>query len=106
MKHLNHINSPADLKGLEQDELIALADEARQAIIEAVSGTGGHLASSLGVVELTIALHHVFDTPTDKIVWDVSHQTYCHKLLTGRRDQIDTLRRHHNHRHDKKESNE
>ena len=94
MKYLNHIDSPSDLEGLEQDELIALAEEARQTIIKAVSGTGGHLASSLGVVELTIALHHVFNTPADKIVWDVSHQTYCHKLLTGRRDQLSTLRQY------------
>jgi len=94
MKFLNYIDSPADLKGLEQDELIALAEEVRQAIIKAVSETGGHLASSLGVVELTIALHHVFDAPSDKIVWDVSHQTYCHKLLTGRRDQLNTLRQY------------
>ncbi len=94
MKYLNRIDRPADLKQLEQDELIALAEEAREAIIEAVSGTGGHLASSLGVVELTIALHHAFNTPADKIVWDVSHQTYCHKLLTGRRDQMNTLRQY------------
>lgn len=94
MKYLPNINSPQDIKNLAQDELIELAAELRQVIIAAVSETGGHLASSLGVVELTVALHLVFDTPTDKIVWDVSHQTYCHKLLTGRRDQIKTLRQY------------
>ncbi len=95
MSLLSKINSPDDLKGLAQDELVALAAELRQSIIAAVSETGGHLASSLGAVELTVALHHVFNTPTDKIVWDVSHQTYCHKILTGRKDRIDTLRQYH-----------
>jgi 1-deoxy-D-xylulose-5-phosphate synthase len=94
VKHLNRINSPQDIKGLAQDELIELAAEVRQAIVTAVSETGGHLASSLGAVELTIALHHVFNTPNDKIVWDVGHQGYGHKILTGRRDQIDTLRQY------------
>jgi 1-deoxy-D-xylulose-5-phosphate synthase len=95
VKHLSKVNCPADIRNLAQDELIELAAELRQAIIGAVSKTGGHLASSLGVVELTVALHKVFDTPTDKIVWDVSHQTYGHKILTGRRDRIDTLRQYH-----------
>ena len=94
MKHLPRINNPKDIRSLAQDELIELADELRQTIIAAVSETGGHLASSLGVVELTVALHYAFDTPRDQIVWDVSHQTYCHKLLTGRRDRIDTLRQY------------
>ena len=95
MKYLTKIKSPADVRDLAQDELLELAAELRQAIIAAVSKTGGHLASSLGVVELTVALHKVFATPDDKIVWDVSHQTYGHKILTGRADQIDTLRQYH-----------
>ncbi|MCX6834811.1 MAG: 1-deoxy-D-xylulose-5-phosphate synthase [candidate division Zixibacteria bacterium] len=94
MKHLGKINSPQDIKLLNQSELIELAEESRQAIVAAVAETGGHLSSSLGVVELTVALHYVFDTPRDKIIWDVSHQSYCHKLLTGRRDQIHTLRQY------------
>jgi len=94
VKQLGKINSPHDIKGLAQHELIGLAEELRQTIIGAVSETGGHLASSLGVVELTVALHYVFNTPRDKIIWDVSHQSYCHKLLTGRRDRIDTLRQY------------
>ncbi len=91
-KLLDKIESPADLKGLSLDELHLLADEIRQKIIETVSKTGGHLAPSLGVVELTIALHYVFNAPHDKTIWDVGHQSYAHKLLTGRRDQFDTLR--------------
>ena len=94
MKHLDQINGPQDIKKLDQSELIELAEELRQAIVGAVAETGGHLASSLGVVELTVALHYVFDAPTDKIIWDVSHQSYCHKLLTGRKDQIHTLRQY------------
>ena len=94
MKHLGKINSPQDIKQFTQSELIELAEELRQAIVAAVAETGGHLASSLGVVELTVALHYVFDAPTDKIIWDVSHQSYCHKLLTGRKDQIHTLRQY------------
>ncbi|MBN1104320.1 MAG: 1-deoxy-D-xylulose-5-phosphate synthase [Deltaproteobacteria bacterium] len=89
---LKTINSPADLKKLELQDLTDLASEIRQKIIETVSKTGGHLAPSLGVVELTIALHYVFDAPKDKIIWDVGHQTYAHKLLTGRRDRFHTLR--------------
>jgi len=89
---LNKINSPADLKGLTEADRKALAEEIRAAIIDTVSRTGGHLASNLGAVELSIALHTVFDSPDDKIVWDVSHQTYAHKLLTGRRGSFDTLR--------------
>ena len=91
-KMLDSIDSPADLKGLSIHELEGLAEEIRQKIIETVSGTGGHLAPSLGAVELAIALHYVFDTPKDKIIWDVGHQAYAHKLLTGRRDQFHTLR--------------
>lgn len=89
---LDSINSPQDLKQLKKGDLPNLAEEIRQRIIETVSKTGGHLASSLGVVELTLVLHYVFNCPEDKIVWDVGHQAYTHKLLTGRRDQFDTLR--------------
>jgi 1-deoxy-D-xylulose-5-phosphate synthase len=91
---LDTINSPADLKKLSQEELERLAAEIRQKIVETVSKTGGHLAPSLGVVELTIALHYVFDAPKDKIIWDVGHQAYAHKLITGRRDRFHTLRTH------------
>ena len=91
-KILDRINSPADLKGLTQPELDQLAEEIRYEMVNTVTKTGGHLASSLGAVELSIALHRVFDSPDDKIVWDVGHQSYAHKLLTGRRDRFDTLR--------------
>ncbi len=89
---LDQINSPADLKQLALDQLPPLAEELRQEIIKTVSQTGGHLASNLGAVELTIALHYVFESPRDKIVWDVGHQAYTHKLLTGRRGRFHTLR--------------
>ncbi len=91
---LDNVKNASDLRGLPTEDLPALADELRQEIISVVSQTGGHLASSLGVVDLTIALHYAFDTPTDKIVWDVGHQAYAHKILTGRRAQFPTLRRH------------
>jgi len=91
---LEGINSPADLKRLGFDELNQLAAEIRKLIIETVSKNGGHLAPSLGVVELTISLHYVFDTPEDKIIWDVGHQSYAHKIITGRRNQFHTLRMH------------
>ncbi len=91
---LNQIDSPADLKKLDRSVLPDLARDIRKTIVDVVSKSGGHLASSLGAVELGIALHYVFDTPTDKIIWDVGHQAYAHKLLTGRRDQFSTLRRH------------
>ncbi|MGC9316868.1 MAG: 1-deoxy-D-xylulose-5-phosphate synthase [Armatimonadota bacterium] len=91
---IEDIQSPADLKGLRASELEALAGQIRQHIIGAVSRTGGHLASNLGVVELTLALHAVLESPRDKIVWDVSHQCYTHKILTGRQDDFDTLRQH------------
>lgn len=91
-KALDSINSPADLKGLSAEELKVLTREIRQTIIETVSKTGGHLAPNLGVVELTLALHRVLDSPKDKIVWDVGHQCYVHKLLTGRREKFATLR--------------
>ncbi len=89
---LDRVNVPADMKRLTDDELQQLADELRAETISAVSETGGHLGAGLGVVELTVALHAVFDTPKDKLIWDVSHQTYPHKILTGRRDRIRTLR--------------
>jgi len=89
---LEKINSPADLKGLSLKQLDGLAAEIRQEIIETVAKTGGHLAPSLGVVELTLALHYVFDAPKDKVIWDVGHQAYAHKLITGRREQFHTLR--------------
>ena len=89
---LNKINSPEDLRLLERKVLPQLADELRQFLIESVSQTGGHLSSNLGTVELTVALHYVFNTPHDKLVWDVGHQTYSHKILTGRRGAMKTLR--------------
>jgi len=94
LSFLKNINSPADLKQLSRKELPVLADEIRKTIVDVVSQNGGHLASSLGAVELTIALHYVFDTPQDKLIWDVGHQAYAHKLLTGRRDQFHSLRQH------------
>ena len=89
---LDQIESPADLRKLRESDLPQLADELRAETISAVSVTGGHLGAGLGVVELTVALHYVFDTPTDRIVWDVGHQAYPHKILTGRRERIRTLR--------------
>ncbi len=89
---LDKIKKPGDIHNLDMDELVTLAREVRQETILAVSKTGGHLGAGLGVVELTVALHHVFNTPKDKIIWDVGHQAYPHKILTGRRDRIHTLR--------------
>jgi 1-deoxy-D-xylulose-5-phosphate synthase len=89
---LDRVNEPKDLKGLTLAELHQLADELRQETIDAVSNTGGHLGAGLGVVELTVVLHHLFDTPEDILIWDVGHQAYPHKILTGRRDRIRTLR--------------
>jgi 1-deoxy-D-xylulose-5-phosphate synthase len=89
---LSTIDSPADLRGLSRAELKQLAGELRAHVLASVSATGGHLSSNLGTVELTIALHHVFDTPRDRLVWDVGHQTYPHKILTGRRDRMPGLR--------------
>jgi len=91
---LKTVNSPADLRALEWRQLAQLAEELRAFIIESVSQTGGHLSSNLGTVELTIALHYVFDTPHDRLVWDVGHQTYAHKILTGRREGMARLRMH------------
>src|SRR3982751_3638987 len=89
---LDTVHYPADLRALAKDQLPQLADELRQETIAAVSVTGGHLGAGLGVVELTVALHYVFDTPRDKLIWDVGHQAYPHKIITGRRDRIRTLR--------------
>src|SRR5215472_15615664 len=90
---LDTIKLPADLRALEPEQLRQVADELRAETISAVSQTGGHLGAGLGVVELTVALHHVFDTPRDILIWDVGHQAYPHKILTGRRDRIRTLRK-------------
>src|SRR5258707_10574531 len=89
---LKTIEDPAALRKLDRRGLQRLADELRTFILESVSQTGGHLSSNLGTVELTIALHHVFNTPYDRLVWDVGHQTYPHKILTGRREGMKTLR--------------
>ncbi|HMA50581.1 MAG TPA: 1-deoxy-D-xylulose-5-phosphate synthase, partial [Magnetospirillaceae bacterium] len=89
---LDRIKSPADMRGLGAEDLRQLADEVRQELIEVTSVTGGHLGAGLGVVELTVALHHVYNTPADRLIWDVSHQTYPHKILTGRRERMRTLR--------------
>ena len=90
---LNRVNSVKDLRKLNLKDKQKLAEELRQFIIKIVSENGGHLASNLGVVELTIALHSVFNTPRDSIIWDVGHQTYVHKILTGRKDKMNTLRK-------------
>ncbi len=95
MSILENIESPLDLKKLTVEELSGLGSELRDFIVSTVSKTGGHLASSLGAVELTMALHYALDTPKDKIIWDVGHQAYAHKLLTGRRDEFSTLRQYH-----------
>src|SRR6476619_6948440 len=89
---LDTINSPADLRRLDEKQLRQVADELRAETISAVAVTGGHLGAGLGVVELTVALHYLFDTPHDRVVWDVGHQAYPHKILTSRRDRIRTLR--------------
>ncbi|MBW8744538.1 MAG: 1-deoxy-D-xylulose-5-phosphate synthase, partial [Sphingomonas sp.] len=89
---LDTIHIPADLRRLKPEQLRQVADELRAEMISAVSSTGGHLGAGLGVVELTTAVHYVFDTPNDILIWDVGHQAYPHKILTGRRDRIRTLR--------------
>lgn len=91
-KYLNNIDSPADLKSLQEDEVKSLAGEIRDFLVEKVSERGGHLASNLGAVELTLAIHRVFDVPRDHLIFDVGHQSYVHKMITGRRDRFDTLR--------------
>src|SRR6476619_7724778 len=92
MSILDSVHSPADLKPMSRDELRAVSEEMRSRLIEICSRTGGHIGAGLGVVELTVALHAVFDTPRDRIVWDVGHQGYPHKFLTGRADRMETLR--------------
>jgi len=89
---LDLVKTPADLRRLEEGQLRQLADELRTETVDAVAVTGGHLGAGLGVVELTVAIHYVFDTPNDRLIWDVGHQAYPHKILTGRRDRIRTLR--------------
>lgn len=89
---LDRVRLPADLRNWSLDQLQQLAKDLRAELVDAVSGTGGHLGASLGVIELTIAIHHLFDTPTDRLIWDVGHQAYPHKILTGRRDRIRTIR--------------
>src|SRR6202051_5068216 len=89
---LDRVHVPADMRNLSAEQLRQLADELRAETIDAVSTTGGHLGAALGVVELTVAIHAVFDTPNDRLIWDVGHQCYPHKILTGRRDRIRTLR--------------
>ena len=89
---LDRVKTPSDLRKLDPGQLRQVADELRQETIDAVAVTGGHLGAGLGVVELTVALHYVFDTPHDRLIWDVGHQAYPHKILTGRRDRIRTLR--------------
>ena len=91
-KYLNSVNFPSDIKKLSRDQLKALSKEIRKEMIESVSKTGGHLGAGLGVVELSVALHYIFNTPNDKIIWDVGHQSYPHKILTGRKDRLNTLR--------------
>src|SRR5881392_3251981 len=89
---LERVDTPADLRKLDQNELTGLAAELRRFLIETVSKTGGHLAAGLGAIELTIALHYVYDTPRDRLVWDVGHQAYPHKVLTGRRARLHTVK--------------
>ena len=91
-KLLDQIHVPADVRRLSRAELKVLATELREFVVQMVSQTGGHFSSNLGTVELTIALHYVFDTPHDRLVWDVGHQTYPHKSITGRKDRMKTLR--------------
>ena len=92
-KLLDKINYPSDLRKFDKKDLRQISEELRTELIDVVSETGGHLGAGLGVVELTVALHYVFSTPNDKLIWDVGHQTYPHKILTGRKDKIRTLRK-------------
>src|SRR6185312_1711997 len=92
MSILDRVQSPADLRTMTREELVQLAADVRARLIDVCSRTGGHIGAGLGVVELTIALHFAFDTPTDQLIWDVGHQGYPHKLLTGRNDDMETLR--------------
>lgn len=93
-KYLTRIESPADLRKLPREELPVVVEELRDYMVTVISKIGGHLASSLGAAELTVALHYTFDTPKDKIVWDIGHQAYGHKILTGRRDRLPTIRQY------------
>jgi len=94
MKTLDKVNCISDVKKLDINELNKLSDEIRKFLLDNVSKTGGHVASNLGVVELTIAIHKVFNSPEDKIIWDVGHQSYIHKILTGRKDRMHTIRQY------------
>ncbi|MCA1557376.1 MAG: 1-deoxy-D-xylulose-5-phosphate synthase, partial [Acidobacteria bacterium] len=94
MELLHDINSPADLRRLKPEQLQTVADDIRQYILETMSRIGGHTGASLGAVELAVALHYAFDTPTDRVVWDVGHQAYAHKILTGRREQLPTIKQY------------
>jgi len=91
-KFLQDIDTPADLRKLEEKDLRSVCDEVREYLIDCVSKSGGHFGAGLGTVELTVALHYVFNTPDDKLVWDVGHQAYPHKILTGRKDRMHTIR--------------
>ena len=93
MNLIDMIDFPSNLRDLEESELQRLVDEVREFVIESVSSTGGHLASNLGVVELSVALHYIFDTPNDRLVWDVGHQCYPHKILTGRKAGMASVRK-------------
>ena len=93
-KLLDKINSPDDLKDLSVSELDTLCAEIRKYFVDVITNVGGHFGSSLGVVELTVALHYVFDTPKDKLIWDVGHQGYVHKILTGRKNELNTIRQY------------
>src|SRR5437899_11912851 len=94
MEILQQINSPADLRRLRPEQLQSVADEIRQYILETMSRVGGHTGASLGAIELAVALHYAFDTPHDRLVWDVGHQAYAHKILTGRRDLLPTVKQY------------
>ncbi|MEL0214405.1 MAG: 1-deoxy-D-xylulose-5-phosphate synthase N-terminal domain-containing protein, partial [Burkholderiaceae bacterium] len=93
MKILERINSPEDLRKLARDDIKKVSDELRTFLLESVSKSGGHLSSNLGTVELTLAIHYVFNTPFDKLVWDVGHQSYAHKIITGRRNKLSSIRK-------------
>src|SRR2546430_17662533 len=94
MKTLEQITPPADLRCLRPEQLQEVANEIRQYILETMSRVGGHTGASLGAVELAVALHYAFDTPRDRLVWDVGHQAYAHKILTGRRDQLASIKQY------------
>src|SRR5213082_4114015 len=94
MRFLSEINSPADLRQLRVEDLQEVADEVRTYILETMSRVGGHTGASLGAIELAVAMHYAFDTPRDRLVWDVGHQAYAHKILTGRRDQLSSIKQY------------